>query len=145
MRTEEVAVPEGVDLEGAVGTVERCFGELGLRVAMKGTLAAHKGCVHWHLKRGKERGTLEVTLWPARRRAWLSVHANRGAAWIEETLGQLKHAVQATLARGVDAAARRVRARAAIGMVRGSGAPISEEHDQFLADAYANRSGGAPR
>lgn len=97
MRTEDVAVPDGADFAGAEGAVERCFGEAGLRVAMKGTLAAHKGCVHWHLKRGKERGTLEVTLWPARRRLWLSVHANRGGEWVEEGLAGLKEALGAAL------------------------------------------------
>ena len=77
--------------------MERCFGEAGLRVAMKGTLAAHKGCVHWHLKRGKERGTLEVTLWPAQRRVWLSVHANRGAEWVEGALRDLAGALPRAL------------------------------------------------
>ena len=92
MRTEEVAVPQAADLAGAEGEIERCFGEAGLRVALKGTLATHKGCVHWHLKRGKERGTLEVTLWPARRRLWLSVHANRSGDWVE---GALRHVADA--------------------------------------------------
>ena len=97
MRSEEVTVPQGADFSRAEAALERCFEAEGLRVAMKGTLAAHKGCVHWHLKRGKERGTLEVTLWPARRRVWLSVHANRGGEWIEEGLVRLREAIEGSL------------------------------------------------
>ena len=37
----------------------------------------------------------------------------------------------------MDRSARRARARAVVGIVRGDGAPVSVEHDRFLADAYA--------
>ena len=39
-----------------------------------------------------------------------------------------------------DRAARRARALAVVGLVRGDGAPVSVEHDRFLADAYAGAS-----
>jgi hypothetical protein len=42
--------------------------------------------MHWHYKRGRQRGTLEITLWPLGRRAWFAVHANRGAAWIDDAI-----------------------------------------------------------
>jgi hypothetical protein len=93
VRTEEIAVPPDAELLGAEEVIERCCAAAGLRVTMKGTVAAHPGSVHWHLKRGEERGTLEVTLWPARRRLWLSVHANRGGDWIDEALSRLKKAL----------------------------------------------------
>ena len=44
-----------------------------------------------------ERGTLEVTLWPARRRLWMSVHANRGAEWVEGALRHLADALPGAL------------------------------------------------
>ena len=43
---------------------------------------------------------------------------------------------------GADRAAQRARAFAAVGMVTGDGAPVSTEHDRFLADAYAYASAG---
>jgi dihydroxyacetone kinase-like protein len=35
-----------------------------LRVTLKGTLKKYPGCIHWHLKREGERGTLEMTWSP---------------------------------------------------------------------------------
>jgi hypothetical protein len=46
---------------------------------------------------------------------------------------------------GADQGARRERALEAIGMVRGDGAPVSAEHDRFLADAYSNTTAGGQR
>ena len=97
VRTEEVVVAPEADLSDAEGAIERCVAEAGLRVTMKGTVAAHKGSVHWHLKLREERGTLEVTLWPARKRVWLSVHANRGGGWVDEALGRLQAALAEAL------------------------------------------------
>jgi hypothetical protein len=62
VRTEEIAVPPDAQLLGAEEVIERCCEAAGLHVTMKGTVAAYPGSVHWHLKRGKEPGTLEVTL-----------------------------------------------------------------------------------
>ena len=97
VRTEEIAVPDGIDLSRVDGAIERCFQAAGLHVALKGTVKAHQGSVHWHLRRGEERGTLEVTLWPARRRLWLSVHANRGGEWVEAALRDLADALPSAL------------------------------------------------
>ena len=97
MRTEEIPVPDDANLSRAEAAIERCFTGGGLRVALKGTLAAHKGSVHWHLKRGTGRGTLEVTLWPERRRLWLSVHTNRGGEWVEAALDRLAQALPGEL------------------------------------------------
>ena len=44
---------------------------------MKGTLASFPNCVHWHWKRGKERGTLEITWWGKQDRLWFKVAAGR--------------------------------------------------------------------
>ena len=72
-----------------VAQVEAAVGRVGLVVSMKGTLAKFPGCTHWHLKRGGERGVLEVTLWPAEKRLWLSVQDGRKGAWIDEAVERL--------------------------------------------------------
>jgi hypothetical protein len=106
VRIEEIAVPRDAQLLGTDEVIARCFEAAGLRVVMKGTVAAYPGSVHWHLKRAKERGTLEVTLWPARRRVWLSVHANRSGGWIDETVSALKQSLPGALTDWNNAAAR---------------------------------------
>jgi hypothetical protein len=106
VRTEEVPIPDSADLSRAESPIERCFADVGLDVTLKGALAAHKGSIHWHLKHGKERGTLEATLWPARRRLWLSVHANRGGEWVDEVLRRLIHALPEALDGATGATAR---------------------------------------
>ncbi|HEU5314907.1 MAG TPA: hypothetical protein VFX49_02270 [Chloroflexota bacterium] len=90
-----MAISTEAELAGAPEQIEGCFAACDLRVALKGTARAHPGSIHWHLKRGRERGTLEVTLWPSQRRLWLSVHDNRGAPWIDEMLPDLKEALAA--------------------------------------------------
>jgi hypothetical protein len=77
--------------------VEACVTEVGLHVTLKGTLAAYPGSLHWHIKRGKERGVLELTWWPEQHRLWFSVHRNRTAPWIETAQSQLKQAIEAAL------------------------------------------------
>lgn len=55
----------------------------GLGASLKTTLREHPGCLHWHWKRGRENGTLEVTHWPQENRVWISVHENRAAPWTD--------------------------------------------------------------
>jgi hypothetical protein len=62
--------------------IERTLLDCGLRSTLKGTLRAFPGCVHWHFKKGRASGTLELTMWPAEKRIWFSVQRGRRAAWI---------------------------------------------------------------
>jgi hypothetical protein len=71
----------------------------GLSVTTKTTLSKHPGSVHWHLKRGRERGTLEVTLWPSAKRLWFSMQDGRKGEWVMETAGLLKQQLERTLNR----------------------------------------------
>lgn len=59
---------------------------MGLRVTLAGTLAAHPGCVHLHLKRSNEPGTLELTHLPSSGELWASVTRSRDAAWINPAI-----------------------------------------------------------
>ena len=72
---------------------------MGLHVAMKGTLASYPGCVHWHYKKQREKGTLELTLLPGGRRIWASVHSGRKASWIETLLPRVRRDVELALRR----------------------------------------------
>jgi hypothetical protein len=92
----ELEVPLSNMLDPAIvdGVVEARAARLGLRATLKGTLARYPGCVHWHFKQRRERGTLEVTWWPQGRRLWLSVQAGRTAVWIEAAAADLKTALE---------------------------------------------------
>jgi hypothetical protein len=90
----EVTMPREVDGAAVERTVEGCAARLGLQVTMKGTLGRYPGCIHWHFKRGRERGTLEVTWWPREQRLWLSVQAGRTGDWIDAVSADLKAALE---------------------------------------------------
>jgi hypothetical protein len=62
--------------------IERAVQYCNLRITLKGTLKQFAGCIHWHLKKGSERGTLELTLWPEQQRLWVTIQEGRKAGWI---------------------------------------------------------------
>lgn len=90
----EFAVPPRCDLSQASRLIEGAIAACELRIAMTGTLRSYPGCIHWHLKRGRESGTLELTLWETKRRVWASVQDGRRGAWIEDALPRVKLAVE---------------------------------------------------
>lgn len=63
---------------------------LSLTITLRGTLRSFPGSTHWHLKRGNERGVLEVTLWPAGRRLWITVQSGRTGLWTEAAAAALR-------------------------------------------------------
>ena len=85
----KIAVPPHADLAVAEVLVERVCQTEGLTVASKSSLRSFPGSVHWHLKKEGEKGVLELTLWPAKRRLWASVHANRAGGWTDDALGRV--------------------------------------------------------
>ena len=93
----EFTVPPGCNLSGAAVLIEKACLGCGLRVSTRATLQSDPGCIHWHVKRGIQSGTLEVTLWEAKRRVWASVQDGRRAAWIDEALLQVRDAVETAL------------------------------------------------
>jgi hypothetical protein len=86
----EVPVEDWSRPEALEEAVDAACANLGLNATRKGSLAAYRGSVHWHWKRGKERGVLEVTLWPPGRRLWISVQAGRAAPWTSEAADRLQ-------------------------------------------------------
>jgi hypothetical protein len=77
--------------------IERAIAAAGLRIAMKGTLRTYPGSTHWHLKCGRETGTLELTMWPAGSRVWCSVQAGRRAAWIDREVLAIVPALESAI------------------------------------------------
>ena len=98
MRVIEVGLPAAARLEPIPAQVEAVMARAGLRQTLRGRQASYPGSVHWHYHRGRERGTLELTFWPAQRRLWLKVGARRGAAWIDELLPRIQADLEQALA-----------------------------------------------
>jgi hypothetical protein len=93
----ELELPPDTDLTHAELTVESVCAAEGLRPALKDTLKKYPGCIHWHYQQAGQRGTLEITLWPDKRRLWFKVAARRQADWIGEAIARLKPAIESGL------------------------------------------------
>jgi hypothetical protein len=98
VREIEISLPTGVCAESIEGTLAEACEQMGLRIGMRSTLAGHRGSLHWHLKRDKERGILEVTFVPEPTRLWLAVHANREGTWIDEAVTRMAALLEDALA-----------------------------------------------
>ncbi|MDQ2805491.1 MAG: hypothetical protein M3Z04_01010 [Chloroflexota bacterium] len=99
MQEHEIALPAGTDLTTAAPRIEAACHAARLRIARRGTLANYPGCIHWHLQRAGQSGTLELTLWPAGPRLWCKIAAHRAAPWMPATIADLSATIPAALAR----------------------------------------------
>jgi hypothetical protein len=97
MREIEFAVPRNADLTQVIKLIKKICTQYELILAMKGSLAAYPGCIHWHYNREKQKGTLELTLFARDRRVWAKVQDGRKAAWIDEELPALQWAIERAL------------------------------------------------
>lgn len=93
MTYDEIDLPRSFSLADAARAIEESCEAEGLRVGSRGTLAEHPGCIHWHYKKGREAGTMEVTLLNRERRILLSVAENRVAPWSAATLERVSEAL----------------------------------------------------
>ena len=73
--------------------IEDAIATSGLRISLRGTLQKYPGCAHWHVRSGRERGTLELTFWPAERRAWFTVQNGRTGDWIAGGMHRIRRAI----------------------------------------------------
>lgn len=87
--------PPDADLRRVTRVIENACAEAGLTLTLKDTLKQYPGCRHWHYKRGAQRGTLEITLWPAERRAWFKVSSARSGDWIKPATTRLQRVLTA--------------------------------------------------
>jgi hypothetical protein len=93
----ELKIPADAKSDSVVKVVEQVYTANNLTCALKGTLASYPGCVHWHFKKNKEKGTLEITWWERENRLWFKVSDGRVGKWIDEILPKLKKEIEKTL------------------------------------------------
>ena len=97
MREMDLGVPPGCRADAIPRRIEEAIAAENLIVTQKSTLAHYPGCLHWHIKRGKERGVLEITWWEKENRLWFKIAAGRMADWIEATAAKLRALIEDTL------------------------------------------------
>ena len=97
MQEIEFRVPRDLNLNRAGQLIEDACAALNLTIAMKSPLASYPGSTHWHYKNGKEKGTLELTIFPRDRRLWAQVQSGRKAAWIDAVLPELQRRIEVAL------------------------------------------------
>jgi len=97
MMETEIELPVGAELADLSSLIEECCAELELHVAMRASLKSYPESTHWHLRKPGQRGTLEVTLWPPKRRLWLSIQSGRAAEWTAPAAAELQLALEARL------------------------------------------------
>jgi hypothetical protein len=93
----QLQIPDGVNTNALVRVIERICIANGLSCTLKGTLAGHPGCVHWHFRKGKQKGILEITWWEMEGRLWFKVAQNRTGEWIEDGILLLKEQIERSL------------------------------------------------
>ena len=93
----ELQIPANASSEIVIEVVEQSCIENNLHCALKGTLASYPGCVHWHYRKDKQKGTLEITWWEIENRLWFKVAQGRRGDWIHETLQELKRQMENSL------------------------------------------------
>jgi hypothetical protein len=76
--------------------VEEVAAKYSLTCSLKGSLKTKEANTHWHFKKLKQRGVLEITLYPANNEITLSFHDNRKGEWIEIAINQLIEEFRAT-------------------------------------------------
>ena|ERR1044071_5043132 len=74
-----------IEPSGVISEVAAVF---ELTVTSDGALKSLPGSRHWHLKRAKQRGTLEITHWPQEGRLWVCYHSNRAGSWVPDIAQQ---------------------------------------------------------
>ena len=93
MQSFDIPLPVDRSTNVLPAAVQQACSAAGLTLTLDGTLKSYPGSRHWHYRRGRERGTLEITFWPAQRRLWLKIAAGRTSAWITELLPSLQAAL----------------------------------------------------
>ena len=96
----EVRVSEKAKMAAAEGIIEGACANAQLTCVMKGQTRTHPGAVHWHFKKGKEPGTLEISWWPRERRCWFTMQDGRKGDWSDAMAAKLKPQIEKAMAKG---------------------------------------------
>ena len=93
----ELQIPADANGDSVVKVVEQVCASNNLICVLNGTLASYPGCIHWHYRQGKQKGTLEITWWKDENRLWFKVAKGRTGDWIAEALPKLKEQIEVSL------------------------------------------------
>ena len=93
----ELQIPTDAKSDSVDKFIEQVCSANNLTCTLKGTLASYPGCIHWHFKMGKQKGTLEITWWKSKNRLWFKVAKGRMGDWIDEDLAKLKKQIESSL------------------------------------------------
>ncbi|MGA2229927.1 MAG: hypothetical protein ABSH22_03285 [Tepidisphaeraceae bacterium] len=98
---QELVIPivARYDSETILHAIDMAAIEIGLSVTLRAELKSFPGSTHWHVKQGRQPGTLEITWWPKERKMWIKVQAGRTAPWIDEIAPRLKRKIESHLRR----------------------------------------------
>ncbi|MEX2173794.1 MAG: hypothetical protein WD872_05490 [Pirellulaceae bacterium] len=100
MRDTEIHLPTGVTCQRVEQVIDEAIAQRGLQVTLRGSLKKYPGSIHWHLKNGRASGTLEITLWPERQRAWFTIQDGRVAPWLDGEIERLAELIRQRLGGG---------------------------------------------
>jgi hypothetical protein len=93
----ELQVPDSVEPETVIRAIEQVCASHGLTCTLKGTIVRYPGSNHWHFKRGRQKGTLEITWWERENHLWFKVSDGRSSEWISASLPRLKEQIEKSL------------------------------------------------
>jgi hypothetical protein len=97
VKTIDIPLLDNADCQAVQSAIDNAICDLGLTITLLGTLKKFPGSVHWHVKDGRQPGTLEITLWPEEHRAWLTIQDGRTADWIDTCAATLIQVIEARL------------------------------------------------
>ncbi len=89
----EIQLTSPADSRKIERSIDLAIADVGLTITLRSSLRKFPGCVHWHLKRRQEAGTLEITFWPQERRAWFTIQSGRKAHWIAQQIKLLSDSI----------------------------------------------------
>ena len=92
----ELQTPESLDTNVLARVVEDVCAANHLICTLKGTLAGYPGSIHWHFKKGMQKGVLEITWWETEHCLWFKVAENRTGQWIEDSIPRVKQQIEAS-------------------------------------------------
>ena len=90
----EFMLPPLSDHSQVTDLIETICRDLELTCSLKETLKSYPGCVHWHYRKEKFSGTLELIWFATKPRLWAKIHPKRQAAWMTTTLPLIKQRIE---------------------------------------------------
>lgn len=90
MEVIPLRVNDDISTEFIPAVIDEAIVEMGYTMTLRSSLRAYPNSVHWHVRRPKETGTLEITFDPATRTAWFSCRAGRTKAWVREAIEDIQ-------------------------------------------------------